>query len=137
AWDIAASGNCTRAVFVSKMDRENADFFAVVDRLRSAYGNAIAPVQIPIGQAEKFDGVVDLLHMRAFTGVGKEFKEIPIPDDLKATADRYRGMLVESAAEGDDALLEKYFETETLTDEEVVHGLHERIDAGRVVPVVS
>ena len=136
AWDIAAAGNCPRAVFISKMDRENADFFAVVERLRAAYGNAIAPVQIPIGQADKFDGVVDLLHMRAFTGAGKEFKEIPIPDDLKDTADRYRAMLVESAAEGDDALLEKYFETESLTDDEVVHGLHEGIDAGRVVPVV-
>ncbi len=136
AWDVAASGNCSRAVVVNKMDRENADYFAVVDRLRERYGNAIAPVQIPIGQAEGFNGVVDLIHMKAYTGIGKEFHEIPIPADLQATADEYRAKLVESAAEGDDALLEKYFETETLTDEEVVHGLHEGIDAGRVVPVM-
>ncbi len=136
AWDAAAEGSCSRAVVVNKMDRENADYFAVVNRLRERYGNAIAPVQIPIGQADAFNGVVDLIHMKAYTGVGKEFKEIPIPDDLKATADEYRAKLVESAAEGDDALLEKYFETESLTDEEVIHGLHEGIDAGRVVPVM-
>ncbi len=136
AWEAAAAGNCARAVFVNKMDRENADYFSVVERLRSRYGNAIAPVQIPIGQADKFSGIVDLIHMKAYTGVGKEFKEVPIPADLQSTADAYREKLVESAAEGDDALLEKYLDTESLTEDEVLHGLHEGIDAGRVVPVV-
>jgi elongation factor G len=136
AWDLAATINKPRAVIINKMDRENADFFTVVNNLRSRYGNAIAAVQIPIGQAEGFNGVVDLIHMKAYAGVGKEFKEMPIPADLQAIADEYRAKLVESAAEGDDALLEKYFETETLTDDEVIHGLHEGIDAGRVVPVV-
>jgi elongation factor G len=136
AWEAAASGHCSRAVFVNKMDRENADYFAVVDKLRARYGNAIAPVQIPIGAADGFKGVVDLVHMKAYEGVGREFKEVPIPGDLQATAEEYRAKLVESAAEGDDELLEKYFETETLTDEEVVRGLHEGIDAGKVVPVL-
>jgi len=136
AWDLAAADNRPRAVFINKMDRENADFFSVVEKLRGMYGNAIAPVQIPIGQAENFNGIVDLIHMKAYTGVGREFKEIPIPDNLAATAEEYREKLVESAAEGEDELIEKFFENGTLTDEEVVRGLHAGIDAGKVVPVV-
>src|SRR5205085_2204111 len=96
AWEAAASGHCSRAVFVNKMDRENADYFAVVEKLRSMYGNAIAPVQIPIGAADGFKGIVDLVHMKAYEGVGREFKEVPVPDSLKGTADEYRAKLVES-----------------------------------------
>jgi elongation factor G len=136
AWDLAAEGNCPRAVFVNKMDRENADYFATVDRLRGHYGNCIAPVQIPIGQADSFTGLVDLVHMKAYTGAGREFKEVPIPDDLAATAQEYRDKLIESAAEGADDLMEKFFDSGTLSDEEVVRGLHEGIDAGRVVPIM-
>lgn len=136
AWDLAVAHNRPRAIFINRMDRENADFFGVVDKLRARYGTAIAPVQIPIGQAEWFRGIVDLVHMKAYSGTGRELKEEPIPDDLAETAANFRAMLVESAAEGDDALLEKFFETETLTDEEIVYGLHQGIEAGRVVPVV-
>src|SRR5262249_32518750 len=96
AWDLAAAVSKPRAVLINKIDRENADFFSLVGRLRSRYGSAIAPVQIPIGQAEGFNGIVDLLHMKAYTGVGREFKEIPIPADLEATAQEYREKLVES-----------------------------------------
>jgi elongation factor G len=74
--------------------------------------------------------------MKAYTGAGREFKEMPIPDDLKATAQEYRDKLVESAAEGADDLMEKFFEAGTLSDDEVVRGLHEGIDAGRVVPIM-
>ncbi len=135
AWGHAAKEKRPRAVFVSRMDRENADFFGVVEQLRAVHGNAIAPTQVPIGQAEKYRGIVDLVQMKAWEGVGSEFIEVPIPDDLAETVARYRGMLVESAAEGDDELLEKYFETEDLTNEEVVRGLREGIRSGKVVPV--
>src|SRR5579871_1738660 len=136
AWDLAAASNSPRAVFVNRMDRENADYFGVVEKLRGRYGNSIAPVQLPIGQADSFQGMVDLLHMKAYTGAGREFKEMPIPDDLASIAQEYREKLVESAAEGADDLMEKYFDAGTLTDEEVVRGLHEGIDAGRVVPIL-
>jgi len=136
AWELAAAMNKPRAVFVNRMDRENADYFGVVDFLRSHYGNCIAPVHIPIGQADSFEGLVDLLHMKAYTGVGRDFHEVPIPDNLKSAAQEYRDKLVESAAEGADDLMEKFFEAGTLTDEEVVRGLHEGIDAGRVVPIM-
>src|SRR5438874_1061282 len=83
-----------------------------------------------------FDPEESLRHMRAYTGVGREFKEMPIPESLAATAQEYREKLVESAAEGADDLMEKFFENGTLTDDEVVRGLHEGIDAGRVVPIM-
>jgi elongation factor G len=136
AWDLAAAQNKPRAVIVNRMDRENADFFAIVENLRARYGNQIAPVQIPLGQADGFGGIIDLIHMKAWTGVGREFHEVDIPAEMAEIAATYRAMLVESAAEGDDELMEKFFETESLTDEEVVHGLHEGIDAAKVVPVM-
>lgn len=136
AWDQAIASGKPRAVLVNKMDRENADYFSVVEKLRSTYGTSIAPVHVPIGQADSFSGVVDLVHMKAYTGVGKEFKEIPIPAELEGVVSEYREKLIESAAEGDDALIEKYFEEGTLTDEEVVRGLHQGIDHGKVVPVL-
>jgi elongation factor G len=135
AWGHAAREQRPRAVFVSRMDRENADFFGVVEQLRAVHGNAIAPTQVPIGQADHYRGIVDLIQMKAYEGVGPEFKEVPIPDDIADVVARYRAMLVESAAEGDDVLLEKFFETEDLTNEEVVRGLQEGIRACKVVPV--
>jgi elongation factor G len=135
AWGHAARNKRPRAVFVSRMDRENADYFGVIEQLRTLHGNAIAPTQVPIGQADHYRGIVDLIRMRAWEGVGREFTEVPIPDELADTVARYRAMLVESAAEGDDELLEKFFETEDLTNEEVVRGLREGIRSGKVVPV--
>ncbi len=136
AWNTAAARNLPRAVFVNKMDRENADFDGVVTGLRARYGNCIAPMQIPIGAGESLRGVIDLIEMKAFIGTGREVECQEIPQDLLPEAQRYRELLVESAAEGDDELIEKFLGGETLTHDEVVRGLHEGIDAGKVVPVL-
>ncbi len=136
AWDLAAAQNKPRAVYVSRMDRENADFGSVVEKLRARFGTCIAPVQVPIGVADSYSAIVDLLSMKAYSGVGKDFNEIPIPADLQSTVDEFREKLVESAAEGDDELIEKFFDAGTLTDEEVMQGLREGIKSGKVVPVV-
>jgi elongation factor G len=136
AWDLAAEQNLPRAVFVNKMDRENADYQQVVQTLRARYGNAIAPLQLPIGSAEQFRGVIDLVEMKAFIGTGKEVECSEIPPDCLDEAQRYRELLVESAAEGDDELIEKFLNGDTLTHDEIVRGLHEGIDAGKVVPVL-
>jgi len=136
AWDLAAQAGKPRAVFVSRMDRENAEFQQVVDALRNAYGTQIAPVQVPIGSGEHFTGVVDLIRMKAYEGVGSEFREIPVPGALEGIVAEYRERLVESAAEGDDALLEKYFESGSLSDDEVVQGLRAGVRAGKLVPVL-
>ncbi len=136
AWDLATERNLPRAVFVNKMDRENADFALVLQTLRSRYGNIIAPFQLPIGSAEKFVGVIDLVEMKAFVGTGKDVECSEIPPECMAEALQYRELLVESAAEGDDELIEKFLNGESLSHDEVVRGLHEGIDAGKVVPVL-
>ncbi len=136
AWELAAERNLPRAVFVNKMDRENADYAQIVQTLRARYGNSIAPFQLPIGSAENFIGVIDLVEMKAFIGTGKEVDCSEIPPECLAEALRYRELLVESAAEGDDELIEKFLNGETLSHEEVIRGLHEGIDAGKVVPVL-
>jgi elongation factor G len=136
AWDLAAARNLPRAVFVNKMDRENADYTQVVQTLRAKYGTSIAPLQLPVGSAEKFEGVIDLVEMKAFLGTGKSVQCVEIPAEYQAEAQRYRELLVESAAEGDDELIEKFLGGEDLTHDEVVRGLHEGVDAGKVVPVL-
>jgi elongation factor G len=136
AWDLAAARNLPRAVFVNKMDRENADYDQILQALRARYGNCIAPVQLPVGAAEKFIGVIDIVEMKAFIGTGKQVECSEIPAECMAEAQRYRELLVESAAEGDDELLEKFLNGDELSHDEVVRGLHEGIDAGKVVPVL-
>jgi elongation factor G len=136
AWELAAAQNLPRAVFVSKMHRENANFQNIVQYLRNHYGNCIAPFQLPVGNAETFTGVIDLVEMKAYIGSGRDVVCTDIPVDYADEAARFREMLVESAAEGDDELLEKFLNGEELTHDEVVRGLHEGIDAARVVPVL-
>ena len=136
AWNLAAERELPRAVFINKMDRENAEWAQVVQNLRARYGNMIAPLQLPIGSADKFIGVIDLVEMRAFIGTGKDVECSAIPPECLEEAQQYRELLVESAAEGDDELIEKYLSGETLTHDEMVRGLHEGIDAGKVVPVL-
>ncbi len=136
AWELAAERSLPRAVFVNRMDRENADFAQILEFLRDRYGNCIAPFQLPVGSAENFSGVIDIVEMKAFIGAGKDIASTDIPGELLSEANKYRELLVESAAEGDDELLEKFLSGETLTHDEVVRGLHEGIDAGKVVPVL-
>ncbi len=136
AWDLAAETNLPRAIFVNKMDRDNADFDQVLHSLRSRYGNGIAPFQFPIGSAESFRGVIDIVEMKAFIGSGKDVECSEIPAECLAEAARYRELLVESAAEGDDELIEKFLNGEELSHDEIVRGLHEGIDAGKVYPLL-
>lgn len=136
AWDLAQERELPKAVFVNRMDRENADYNMVVEWLRGKYGNCVAPLQLPVGVAETFTGVIDLVEMKAFIGTGKDVAATEIPAEYQDEAVRYRELLVESAAEGDDELLEKFLNGESLTHDEVVRGLHEGIDAGKVIPVL-
>ncbi len=136
AWKMAVERNLPRAVFVNRMDRENASFETVLQSLRTRYGNCIAPMQLPVGNAETFRGVIDLVEMKAYLGTGKDVQCTEIPADMKDEADRYRALLVESAAEGEDELIEKFLNGEELSHDEVVRGLHEGIDDGRVVPLL-
>ncbi len=136
AWDYCKGKDIPRMFFVNQMDRENADYYKVLDELKDKYGTAIAPVQVPIMAGATFKGYVDILNMTAWEFAGKQTKEIPIPDDLMDRVESIREMIVEAAAENDDDLLEKYFSGEELSNEEIRIALRKGIVSGSVVPVL-
>jgi elongation factor G len=138
AWDLAVREGVSKIIFLSKMDKDNADYFRVVDLLRERFGKTIAPAEVPIGVGANFEGVVDLVHMKAYAFQEGEKVEHPegIPDDMAEVVAAYREKLVESAAEHDDALLEKYLNGEELTTEEIEFGLRKGMETGEIAPVL-
>jgi elongation factor G len=138
AWGHACREGVASAVFVNKMDKENADYFRLVDNLRARYGKVIAPAEIPIGMAGTFHGVVDLIHLKAYAfEEGKKVDQPEgIPAEMKDIVQTYREQLIESAAENDDELIEKYLNGDELTNEEIERGLHEGMSLGKMVPVL-
>ncbi len=126
-----------RIAFVNKMDRAGANFLRVVDMIRARLRANPVPIQLPIGAEDHFEGVVDLIRMQAIywdmetQGMRFEYREIP--PELKAQAEEHRGKMIEAAAEANDALMQKYLEGETLTNEEIRAGLRERSIRNEVV----
>ncbi|TEB15461.1 Elongation factor G [Pelotomaculum sp. FP] len=135
-WDIADQYNLPRIVFINKMDRENANFERVLDDLKSKFKANFVPVQIPIGSFSTFNGVVDIINAKAYTGEGKG-KETGIPGDLEDDIASYREQLIEAAAEGDDDLTMKYLEGEELTPDEIKDGLKKSVALGKAVLVLA
>jgi elongation factor G len=119
-----------RVAFVNKMDRAGANFLRCVEQIRTRLKGNPVVIQLPIGAEEKFAGVVDLVRMKAIwwddETQGTRFEYRDIPDDMKAQCDEWRVKLVEAAAEGNETLLHKYLEGETLTNDEIRKGLRER-----------
>ncbi|MDD2509771.1 MAG: elongation factor G [Syntrophomonas sp.] len=116
-----------KIAFINKMDRENADFYKVLDDMKNRFADNIVPVQIPIGTAENFKGIIDLLKMKALvfeSGNGK-ISEEEIPADMMDEAESFKEALIEAAAEANDDLLSKYLEGEELNDEEIMEGIKE------------
>ena len=132
-WGYCDTFKLPRFVLVNKMDRDNADFKKALTSVQEFSPIRLIPVQLPWGEKAAFKGVIDLLTMKAYANEGKTAEEIPA--DLKASADEARTALVEAAAEGEDSLLEKYLETTTLTDDELMRGLKAIIRNGLFVPV--
>ena len=135
-WRRLDTRNKPRAVFINKMDKERANSRDVLDNLTEEFHSNFAPVTIPIGYAEEFKGVINLIENQAykFNPNGKE-EIIPIPADMAETVEKYREELIEKAAEGADDLIEKYFEEGTLSDEDIRRGLGEGLARNSVVPV--
>ncbi|MCD6417839.1 elongation factor G [bacterium] len=125
-------------LFVNRMDRENADFDKAIADMREAFGDSVVPFALPIGAAESFVGVVDVLSQKAYKyergGAGRG-EPIDIPAELKDKVDEIYTTLVERAAESDDALMEKYFEQGELSQEEISRGLAASVAAGTLHPV--
>jgi elongation factor G len=133
-WHYADGRNLPRLAFVNKMERENVDYGRVVDQIAAKFGVVAVPINLPIGSQAEFKGVVDLLTQKAY--LGEKGTAAPIPDDLKDAVEEARMTLIEAAAEGKDELMEKYFEAETLSNDEILRGLKARLGQGDLVPVL-
>ena len=138
-WAIANEYGLPRAVMINKLDRERADFQRALDSVQSSFGRGAVPIQLPVGAERDFRGIVDLVAMRSYLytagGDGKG-KEGVIPDDLAEAAQKAHEALVEMVAEGDDALLEEYFEKGTLDAGKLRTGLFRGVAEGRIQPVL-
>jgi elongation factor G len=133
-WQTAASRDLPRLLLVSKMDRENVRVNRVMESIDANLGGNFVNIQLPIGEGTTFRGVVDLLGMEA--RLGDKDERGPIPDDLVDAAEAARLQLVEAAAEGDDELMEKYFEEDDLSTEDIVRGLRAGMMQGTIVPIL-
>jgi elongation factor G len=133
-WEYCNQFNLPRFVMISKMNRENANFQAVLNEIRQLPTEAtFVPVQLPWGEKQDFKGVIDLFTMKARPGDGEKSEEIPA--ELSDAAEEARVALVEAAAEGDDELLEKYLNGEELTASEIAKGFQQAVLSGTFVPV--
>ena len=139
AWGYADEFGLARMVVVNRMDRETASFERSLESIQQLLGRTCVPVQIPIGQEKSFKGVVDLVSMKAYLAAGDgsaKFTEGPIPADVEGRAKEYRDKLVESVAESDEALMEKFFDSGSLSDDEVLSGLKKQVSEGKLYPIV-
>ncbi len=137
-WRQADKYQVPRMVYVNKMDITGANFMLCVDQLKNRLKANAVPIQLPIGAEDNFQGIVDLIKMRAFIhkdDLGKEIEETDIPEDMKAMAEEYRAAMIEAACDQDEELMMKYLEGEELTEAEIKKGLRIGTIANKIVPV--
>ena len=140
-WRLADGYNVTRLGFVNKMDRQGADFLNVCKQVREMLGGNAVPLQLPIGAEDSFKGVVDLVKGVGMVwneeDQGMTYKEVPVPEDMKAEVAEWREKLLESVSEFDDTLMEKFFEDpDTITEEEILAALRKACIANKVIPML-
>jgi len=139
-WRQANKYKVPRLAFVNKMDRTGADFYNVIEKMRVKLKSNAVPLQIPIGAEEHFKGIVDLIHMKAYTwdeaSQGQTVIEIPVPADLESKALEYRKYMIESIADADEVLMEKYLNEEHITPEEIEAAVRKATLSLTINPVV-
>ncbi|MDR5709674.1 MAG: elongation factor G [Armatimonadota bacterium] len=135
-WRVADAARLPRFVFLNRMDRENAHFERVMEQLRERFGSHVVPLQVPVDREGGFRGVVDLVMLRAYLVEEGKLHTAEPPPETEEEVRRWREMLVEEAAEGEDALVERYLEAGELSPEEILRGLRSGVRSGRVVPVL-
>lgn len=138
-WRQADHYGVPRIAFVNKMDTTGADFYNVLDMMVERLGANPVPIALPIGEEQGFEGVIDLITMRAlhFNGeYGEKIEEFDIPAEMQAKAEEYRAKMIESVAESDDTLMEKYLEGEELSNEEIMEGIRKATIACTMNPVL-
>ena len=138
-WNYCEEYRTPRLIVVNRMDRDRADATRVLESVEKAFGRNVVPIELPIGAEKSLSGVIDLVRMKAYTyemgGNGKG-KETEIPANLKEQAQEAHERLVELVAEGDDKLMEKFFEAGTLSEEDLVPALHNAIREDKIFPVI-
>jgi elongation factor G len=140
-WRLADNYGVNRLGFVNKMDRQGADFLNVVKQVKEMLGGNAVPLQLPIGAEDQFKGVVDLVNFRGIIwnehDLGMTYEVVPIPDDMLEEAKMYREKLLESVAEFDDTLMEKYFsDPNSITEREILDALRKATVANKIVPML-
>jgi elongation factor G len=139
-WRQATKYKVPRLAFVNKMDRQGADFFKVVDQMRSRLKANPIPIVIPIGKEDYFEGVVDLIKMKAIywdeASLGMKFDYRDIPAELQSEADEWRSKMVEAAAESSEELMDRYLEQGDLTEADLIKGLRDRTIACEIQPAL-
>src|SRR5690606_18429564 len=141
-WRQADKYGVPRICFINKMDRVGADFFASVESIRERLGATPVAVQLPVGSESDFVGVVDLVDMKArvWEGSGEDYgvkwNDVDIPDDLVDLAQEYRGRLIETVAENDESLLEKYVGEEEISRDELVAAIRRATIDNTITPVL-
>lgn len=138
-WRQANKYKVPRIAYVNKMDRDDANFFRVIQMMKDRLKANAVPIQIPIGQDASFRGIIDLVEMKATTykdDLGKDMETGEIPQEFKADAQKYHDQLIEAVAESDDALLEKFFAGEELTIDEIKKGIRKATLSLSMTPVV-
>jgi elongation factor G len=136
-WARAEELGLARVFFVNMLDRERADFFRVLNALQSTLSPRAVAIHLPIGVEHELTGIVDLLHMKAYTSPegGKEAAPGEIPAELADQVAEYREKLLDSVVETDEGLMERYLEGQELSDEEVAHALKDAVTRGEIFPV--
>jgi elongation factor G len=139
-WRQANKYKVPRLAFVNKMDRTGANFFKVYDQMRARLKANPIPIQVPIGAEDKFEGVIDLVKMKAIVwddaSQGMKFDYRDIPEELLATAEKWRENMIEAAAEASEELMNKYLEEGELTEAEIKAALRQRTIASEIVPML-
>ena len=137
-WRQADEYRVPRMIYVNKMDIMGADFYRVLDMIKERFNCNAVPIQLPIGSEDTFKGIVDLLNMKAivyYDDLGKDVREEEIPEDMKELAEKYRTNLIENIVEQDEELMEKYFEGEEPSIEEMKKIIRKATIANEMVPI--
>jgi len=134
-WHYLEEQHVPRVIFVNGMDKENANFDQALNKFKEILSEDIIPIYLPIGNAETFKGIVDLIKMKALIFSNGEYKEEEIPPDLKAKAEEIRVQLIEKIAENDEELMEKYFSEGELSEEELKRGFKKAFAECQITPV--
>ncbi|UOD34358.1 elongation factor G [Deferribacteraceae bacterium V6Fe1] len=138
-WKFADQYDLAKIIFINKMDKERADFYRSLTDIEKSFGINPVPLFLPIGKEDDFNGLIDLIKMKAYlypSDATAEFQVVDIPADMLDEAEEYRNKLLEAISETDDSLIEKFLEGEEFTEEEILKGVREGTISKRFIPVI-